>query len=135
MKLAIPVSNGRVSPAFDFARQVLLLECERGREATRAQLVLEEGVPVNRARRLASLGVKLLICGAISSSLAEHLVGAGVDIMPFVSGTVEEVLAAYLAGELDSTQFLMPGSTVEEREKLRLRRETHAPATLARGRN
>jgi hypothetical protein len=31
MKLAIPVSSGRVSTAFDFARHLLLLEYEVGR--------------------------------------------------------------------------------------------------------
>jgi predicted Fe-Mo cluster-binding NifX family protein len=135
MKLAIPVSGGRVSPAFDFARHVLLLECEDGREVSRAELVLEEKIPVNRARRLETLGVKVLICGAISRALAERLVSSGIDVIPFVSGTVEEVLAAYLAGELESAQFLMPGSTAEERKEWRTRREARAPAALAEGRD
>jgi predicted Fe-Mo cluster-binding NifX family protein len=131
MKLAIPISSGRVSTAFDFTRHLLLLEYEGGREVSRAELVLAEEIPVNRARRLESLGVSVLICGAISRSLAEHLTSAGIDIIPFVSGTVEEVLAAYLAGELESEQFLMPGSTAEERKEWRVRRGGRLPAALA----
>jgi predicted Fe-Mo cluster-binding NifX family protein len=122
MKLAIPVSSGRVSTAFDFARRLLLLECEDDREISRTELVLEEAIPVNRARRLESLGVRVLICGAISRSLAEHLTSVGIDVIPFVCGRVEEVLAAYLVGELESAQFLMPGSTAEERKEWRMRR-------------
>jgi predicted Fe-Mo cluster-binding NifX family protein len=129
MKLAIPVSGGRVSTAFDFARRLLLLEYERGREVSRAELVLEEGIPISRARRLEALGVRVLICGAISRSLTEHVVSAGIDVIPFVSGTVEEVLAAYLAGDLDSAQFLMPGSTAEERKEWKIRSETRPAAT------
>jgi len=131
MKLAIPVSGARVSTAFDFARHLLLLDCEGGREVSRAELVLAEEIPVNRARRLESLGVRVLICGAISCSLAEHLVNAGIDVIPFVSGTVEEVLAAYLAGKVESAQFLMPGTTAEERKEWRIRRGARHPATPA----
>lgn len=134
MKLAIPISDGRVSTACDFARHLLLLEYDDRRQVARTELVLEEAVPVNRARRLESLGVNVLICGAISRSLAEHLVSAGIDIIPFVSGSVEEVLAAYLAGELDSAQFLMPGSTAEERGEWRLGRKARPVAPLNEGR-
>lgn len=119
MKLAIPISDGQVSTAFDFARQLLLFEYENHREIKRTELVLDEAVPVNRARRLESLGVGVLICGAISSSLAEHLSNAGIDLIPFVSGNVEEVLAEYFASELESGRFLMPGSTAEERNAWR----------------
>jgi predicted Fe-Mo cluster-binding NifX family protein len=131
MKLAIPVSSGRVSTAFDFARHLLLLEYEDGREASRAELVLEEEAPLSRARRLESLGVKVLICGAISRALAERLVSSGIDVIPFVSGTAQEVLAAYLAGEVDSEQFLMPGSTAEERKEWRIKCGARQPAALA----
>jgi predicted Fe-Mo cluster-binding NifX family protein len=132
MRLAIPVSSGRISAAFDFARHVLLVEYEDGREVSRAEFLLEEEIPVNRARRLESLGVRVLICGAISWSLTEHLASAGIDVIPFVSGTVEEVLVAYLAGEVESAQFLMPGSTAEERKAWRIKRQAHEPAALAK---
>jgi predicted Fe-Mo cluster-binding NifX family protein len=133
MKLAIPVSGGRVSTAFDFSRRLLLLEYEDGREVSRAELVLEEENPLSRARRLQTLGVKVLICGAISWTLAEHLVSSGIDVIPFVGGEVEEVLIAYLAGQLDCAQFLMPGSTIEEREEWRVRSEPHAPSARTEG--
>ena len=133
MKLAVPVSDGRVSTAFDFARHLLLIEYVDRRVVSRTELVLEEAVPVNRARRLESLGVNVLICGAISRSLAEHLASAGIDVIPFVSGSVEEVLAAYLAGELESAQFLMPGSTAEERKAWRIRPGARPVAALAGG--
>jgi predicted Fe-Mo cluster-binding NifX family protein len=122
MKLAVPVSAGRVSTAFDFAVHLLLLEYEDSQEVKRAELTLEEQSPLNRARRLESLGVKVLICGAISRSLAGYLASAGIEVIPFVSGAVEEVLAGYLSGEVESVRFLMPGSTAEEREEWRMKR-------------
>lgn len=131
MKIAIPVSGGRVSTAFDFARHLLLLEFEGRHEVNRAELVLAEEIPLNRARRLESLGVRVLICGAISALLADHLSTAGIDIIPFVTGTVDEVLAAYLAGEVESAQFLMPGSTAEERTEWKIRHGFRQPAASA----
>ena len=122
MKIAVPVTGGRVSAAFDFARHLLLVEYEDGREMKRDRLTLGEQVPLNRARRLANLGVEVLICGAISRSLSEHLDSAGIDVMPFVSGMVEEVLLAFTTGEWKSAVFLMPGSTVEDREKWMMKR-------------
>ncbi len=119
MKLAIPVSCGRVSTACDFAHQLLMLEYESGQEMHRTEIMLEDEIPMNRARRLVSLGTSVLICGAISRSLAEQLAGVGIEIIPFVSGPVEEVLAAYLSDELESAQLLMPGSTAEQRKEWR----------------
>ncbi len=123
MKLAMPVSAGRISTALDFARNLLLVDCEDGRDVGQSEVVLEEEFPLNRARRLEGLGTRVLICGAISRSLAEYLANAGIEIIPFVSGTVAEVLAAYLAGELDSARFLMPGSTYRERAEWRAGRQ------------
>ncbi len=119
MKLAMPVSAGRISTALDFARNLLLVEYEDGCEVGRSELVVEEELPLNRARRLEALGAGVLICGAISRSLAERLSSAGIEIIPFVSGAVDEVLSAYFAGELDSVRFLMPGSTYQERAEWR----------------
>lgn len=123
VKLAMPVSLDRISSAFDFARSLLVIEYENGHEVSRSQLDLPEELPLNRARRIETLGAGVLICGAISRSIAERLAGSGIDVIPFVSGRVEDVLAAYFSGELDSPAFLMPGSTSEERAEWRLRRQ------------
>ena len=128
VKLAIPISAGRISTAFDFARHILLVEFEGGREVRRSDLILEEELPLNRARRLQAAGASVLICGAISRSLAEHLANSGIDVIPFVSGRREEVLAAYCAGELDAARFIMPGSTYQERTEWRLRISSGKPA-------
>lgn len=108
-----------------------MLEYEEERQTARTVLILEEAIPVNRGGRLQSLGVSVLICGAISRSLAEHLVSAGIDAIPFVSGSVEDVIAAYHARELESARFLMPGSTAEQRNAWRIRRRVPLQVTPA----
>ncbi len=111
MNVAIPIADGRISPVFDAARRVLLVEVDRGREVCRTQAVLAESAPLSRAQRITELHVDVLICGAISRPLEATLAGSGVEVIPRTCGQVEEVLQAYMNGELTDRAFLMPGSS------------------------
>jgi len=132
MKLAIPMSSGQVSNAFDFARHLLVVEYEEGREVARVEVPLVEDLPLARAHRLGTLGVRLLICGAISRPLATHLARAGIDVMPFVSGSVPEVLEGYRRGDLESARFLMPGSSADDRREWRKSSPARGPGAHPR---
>ena len=110
MKVAIPVWNDRVSPVFDAASCLMLLDVADGAEQGR-QLVeaSQASFPTQRASRLAELGVNVLICGAISRPLASFVSAAGIILIPWVAGPVEDVLGAYLAGRLSEPRWRMPG--------------------------
>jgi predicted Fe-Mo cluster-binding NifX family protein len=56
------------------------------------------------------LGVDTLICGAISRPLAYMITTAGINLIAWISGQVEDVLQAFLRGNVFDIQFLMPGS-------------------------
>ncbi|MCK4727856.1 MAG: NifB/NifX family molybdenum-iron cluster-binding protein [Desulfobacterales bacterium] len=109
MKVAIPAWAGQVSTVFDFAHSLLLVELHSGKEVGRSEIPLDEYPSILRAGILSRLGVKVLICGAISRSLATVVAGYGIEIIPFVSGMVDEVLDAYLTGRLAEARFLLPG--------------------------
>lgn len=131
MIVAIPVWQGRVSPVFDVAGQLLLVELDDGRELGRRCEPLPDESPEQRAGRLAELGVQTLICGAISRPL-EALLGVGrVEVVPRVCGDVEEVLRAFTAGALEDGRFAMPGCCGQNRGWRRGRgrcRRGHGPA-------
>ena len=109
MKVAITNHDGRVSPVFDVARRLVLVDMEQGREATRKEDVLDQVNPAARVQRIAKMGVDVLICGAISRPLQDMLTSSGVQVTPWVCGSVEEVLQAFLCGRLSDASFLMPG--------------------------
>ena len=109
MKVAIPAWAGQVSTVFDFAHSLLLVELHSGKEISRIEVPLDENPSILRAGILSRFGVKVLICGAISRSLATVVAGYGIEIIPFVSGMVDEVLDAYLTGRLAEARFLLPG--------------------------
>ena len=66
MRLAIPTWNGRISPVFDVAKRLLLVDLDKGGEVGREETVLEATDVSSRASRIAELSVDTLICGAIS---------------------------------------------------------------------
>lgn len=109
MKLAIPVWNGRVSPVFDSARRLLLFEVFNGRVVERGETLLPEEHAPGRVERLRQLGICTLVCGAVSRPLADMIAAAGIELVPFVAGDVDEVARAYLSNELPGPAFFMPG--------------------------
>ena len=100
---------GRVSPVFDVAKRLTVVDVEAGRQLHREELALEEQDPIRRAQRVAAAGVGVLICGAISRPLEQMLTAGGVEVIPQTCGPVDQVLAAFVTGGLDGGAFLMPG--------------------------
>lgn len=109
MKVAIPTWNARVSPVFDVAKRLLVVELEGDREVSREEAAIEETQLMARAKRVTQLGVDVLICGAISMPLEAMLASAGARIIPHTCGPVENVLRAFVSGRLTDRAFLMPG--------------------------
>ena len=116
MRVAIPTWSGRVSPVFDVAKHLLLVDLDGEAEAGRQEAAVEETELGARTRRMAQLGVNVLICGAISMPLEAMLVSAGVRVIPHTCGTVEEVLQAFASGRLTDETFLMPGCCGRRRQ-------------------
>jgi predicted Fe-Mo cluster-binding NifX family protein len=110
VRVAIANFDGRVSPVFDVARRLLLVDVDARSEAVRQEVSLADCDPLSRVGRLVGLGVEVLICGAISRPLEAALLSAGIQVVAQTCGPVDEVLAAYGAGRLNGQAFLMPGS-------------------------
>jgi len=109
VKVALPVWNGRISPVFDVAQRVLVVETENGQTSQRIEEALGEPLPISKVGHLKALGVDVLLCGAVSRPVAVMVEAAGIELLSWVAGPVEDVLNAYLQGRLSSGQFLMPG--------------------------
>jgi predicted Fe-Mo cluster-binding NifX family protein len=109
MRVAIPQWQGRISPVLDSASDLLMVDVEAGQEVRREARQLGRADPLARAQEIANLAVGTVICGAISAPMEARLVSAGVRVIGFTCGTVDEVLEAFLKGELASRTFVMPG--------------------------
>ena len=109
MKIAIPIWEDKVSPVLDTASRLLVVEFEDQEEATRFETFLDEQDISRRCVRIRRLGVDTLICGAISRGFSNILEASGIHVVPGISGHPEDVLDAYLNGDLFRSKFFMPG--------------------------
>lgn len=109
MRIAIPHWQSRVSPVFDVAERLLLVEVADAREVGRQEVALTSVDPVRRAQQVAQLRSDVLICGAISWPLELALRSAGVQVIAQICGQVDDVVQSFLLGGLENDAFQMPG--------------------------
>ena len=109
MKVAVAVWNDRVSPLLDSAERVLVADVEGGKATERTIETLGPAGPAQKVSRLTSLGVDVLVCGAVSQPVAAIVQSAGIQLVPWTAGQVEDVLLAFLEGRLEQSCFSMPG--------------------------
>ncbi len=117
MKLALPINGDRISPVLDVARHFVVVDFQGNSKTSYRELVIESTAPSTKVKRIAALGVNVLICGAISRPLESMFISAGVRIIPNTCGAVEEVITAFLAGQLTERDFLMPGCQGHRRRR------------------
>ena len=79
-----------------------------GRSGGRIASLSRTDLP-SRAGEFLRLGANVLICGAISAPLEAMLVSSGVRVIGFLCGPVDELIAAFLNGEVARPEFCMPG--------------------------
>jgi len=109
MRIAIPLWEGKVSPVFDTATRLLVLDVNKLGEETRFLYYIDENDLTRKCHRIRKLDLDTLICGAISQAFLKMLLASGLDVIQEISGPAEEVLKAYLSGDIFQRKFLMPG--------------------------
>ena len=109
MKVGLTVWENRISPVFDSARMLLVADIGNRKVNGRHFEPFDCKSPFPRAVKLHDLGVRVLICGAVSNLFAKPIEAYGIQIIPFVSGALDEVLDAYLVDGLCDSKFRMPG--------------------------
>lgn len=127
MRIAVPVWNGRVSPVFDVATRILLVEVIAGEAAFTDELPVERA---DRAAVVAELGAAGVLCGAISRAQEERLLASGVEVVADIRGPVEEVIGSFLAGCLGQKSFAMPGCHSRRRRPHGQRTQLEQPQEL-----
>ncbi len=109
MKIAVSVWEGRVSPVFDTASRLLILDTPERGESSRYEVGLHEQTRSRKCSRIQVLGIEVIICGAISRHFQGILNASGIHVIPWICGSASEVLDAYMDGSLSHSKYLMPG--------------------------
>jgi predicted Fe-Mo cluster-binding NifX family protein len=108
-RIAIPDWAGRVSPVFDAAQQVLVVDCVNGVESGRHSMIMGHSNPELRAVQLADWGVDVLVCGAVSQTLRRGIAALGIDVIDGVCGETAEVLRVVLSEGAFPAALRLPG--------------------------
>lgn len=110
MKVAITVWGKRISPVFDVARTLLIVEIPGRHQSHDGQLVRfpPDGTTETVVRFLLNAGIDTVICGAISRQPAERLEAGGIRLIPFIAGRVDQIVMGFASGS-PITGYAMPG--------------------------
>ena len=110
MKTAFSVLDQRIAPVFDTSRTVLLVESAGGPDSAKDNLRAIVGE--NAQQRISWFSeqkVDVLVCGAISKPIQMCLEAVGIQVIPFVAGDINDVVAAIAKGLISDDAFTMPG--------------------------
>jgi predicted Fe-Mo cluster-binding NifX family protein len=123
MKIAIPLFIDRISPRFDFAPTLRLLNIEGNKIVESREISCEGWNDGKRVSKLGELGVDTLICGGLPNHLMGLLNHNGIKVIPWVAGNANEAQALFLQGRLNSGMALCPEK--ERRGRFCRRRTRH----------
>jgi len=98
--VAIPEFQDRISPLLDESRRFILLELSDGRVVQRSTVSLKAESAALRVAKLREIGVTVIISGAVSGYLSRVISENGFQHYSWVSGPVDEVIAAWFEGSL-----------------------------------
>lgn len=113
MKVAVTVWDERISPVFDSARTLLIVDIKNKRINQSSYTSFDPLFEARLTEELKQLGVEVLICGAISEIHSNLIEASAIRLIPFISGNVTQVLEAYAKGNPLAPSFLMPGCKEE----------------------
>jgi len=104
--IAIPIFGSRISNRLDSSENVLLVAIEDGAIKKRESYYWALANPLEKIDMLRQFGVDVLICDGITEFCSNQLANNPIQVIPWVSGETEEVLAHYLEGKF-SNKILM----------------------------
>ena len=120
MITGISIFRTRLSPLFDNAQKLLLVNHNGPIENFRETIYIGTSHPIEKIKLLKKLNIEVLICGAISRRLLEQIMASGIKVIPRLSGEYEEILHTFKEGKLSGEdRFLMPGCCRRQRRRCR----------------
>lgn len=109
VKVGLTCWNQRIAPVFDVSREILVVEIEAGCVVGHSRQVLPPESGWLKAKRVKEMGINIFICGAISRPMHDFIISQGIEVWTFIAGDLQEVIDAWIQGNLSENSFAMPG--------------------------
>lgn len=108
MIVCLACYEDRLASVFENAQEYKLFDVQdNGKIYPAGHLSLPSKDPTDRTSAIMACGVSFLICGAVCGQTRKAIENTGIQIAPFIKGSVPDVLTAFSHGKLDT--LAMPG--------------------------
>jgi len=94
--------RGAIAPCFEHTATIAIHTLEKGAVADELDIILFSDRALDRVRLLTDQEVDTLICGGVQNRLEDMIEAAGIQVISWVSGSVNEVLERFARGRLIS---------------------------------
>jgi len=102
VKVAIPRMGETVAPCFEYCVTMAIFNVAESGAVEQVDFPLQSREPFDRVRLLRDQKVDTLISGGMQAFYEDLLKAGGFEVISWVSGLVEDLLALYLRGGLVS---------------------------------
>ncbi|OGQ77973.1 MAG: hypothetical protein A2289_18410 [Deltaproteobacteria bacterium RIFOXYA12_FULL_58_15] len=116
MKVAIPRFGESVAPCFGASATVTIFTIDRRKVVEQFDFCLQSADTLDRVRLLRDQQVDTLICGGLESRLEDMVQAHGIEVISWVSGSVDSLLQAHLKGELIAGTGRLGSPTAEQQQ-------------------
>ena len=100
MTVAIPRMGEAVAPCFEYCATMAIFTIRDGRVVEQKDIPLRSREPFDRVRLLRDQKVDTVICGGMQDVYEDVLRASGLEVISWVSGSVEDLLDMYIRGRL-----------------------------------
>ena len=121
MKIAIPAFHSKVSPRFDTAQELVLLEVIDGNVINRERQPLQAYSAAGKIRTLLEQGVDTLICGGFDRLSRQQIGFNHIEVYAWVTGEIDDAVSCFLRDGLNSGTILGRNGEKEGRWRFRHR--------------
>jgi predicted Fe-Mo cluster-binding NifX family protein len=91
-----------VAPCFEYCATMAIFNVAESGVVEQVDFPLKSREPFDRVRLLKDQRVDTVICGGMQSFYEELLKASGFEVISWVEGFVDDLLALYIKGELES---------------------------------
>jgi predicted Fe-Mo cluster-binding NifX family protein len=100
VRVAIPRLGESVAPCFGHCSIMAVFTVESGRVIDQIDFRLQSREPFDRVRLLRDQQVDTIICGGVQDVYEASLRANGIQVISWVSGSVDDLLALFVRGQL-----------------------------------
>jgi predicted Fe-Mo cluster-binding NifX family protein len=100
MLVCLACFEQRIASLLENASHLMVFALDQGRAEARADIPAPTGGPQALIALLRSLGVRVLVCGALDGNWERALLGTGIRLRAWVGGNVEEILDGLREGRI-----------------------------------